>query len=363
MTTVIKESTILKGTEDWEAWILIVKTLTGDSWRYIDPSSATAITLDEPQKPQPSDFGGTNTSDIALDQRAQWIEFNNIYYRELKEYERKKARIGKAEEYIITHIDKSYLLQKANYESLRDFLVSLKKALAPSESTREQTIIDRYVRAKQLDAKNTNFESWLQDFLFAYLRAKEAKIPDVSGDRAHWDIVKAIKQLDTGYAAIVSTQITSSESTSLPSIKDTLSAFAQHYRRTHIKEPNIHGGVFAATIQGEESPYKKRQSRCPCRDFHIWGTCLDLIEDIRPQGFTPDARKQENIKDFCKDPERKKIVTEVRTRARKYHQREKKQQYRTQKMDKDYTIPPASELFKDVNSNPDHIEIDAGDEL
>ena len=109
MTTTIKESAILTSPDDWEAWILIVKTLAGDSWRYINPST-TVVALDEPEKPQPSDFGGTNTSDIDPNQRAYWIEFNNLYYQQLKEYERKKARINKAEEYIITYIDKSYLL-------------------------------------------------------------------------------------------------------------------------------------------------------------------------------------------------------------------------------------------------------------
>ena len=331
MTSAVKESTILTAPEDWETWILIVKTLAGDSWKYIDPSSTTTIVLDQPEKPQPSDFGGTNTSNIAPDQRAHWIEFNNLYHRQLKEYEREKARIQKAEEYIITHIDKSFLLQSANYDSLRDFIASLKKALAPSESSREQSIIDRYIRAKTLDAPNTNFETWQQEYLLSYLRAKEANLPDVSSSRAHWDLVKAIKQLDPGDAAIISTQITSSNSTSLPTIEDTLSSFAQHYRRTHIERPNIHMGVFAAALQGEESPYKKRrQSRCPCGDFHIWGTCPDLVEDIRPRGFTPDARKVENIKAFCKDPERKKLIAEVRLKARKYYQREKKEQYRTQ---------------------------------
>jgi len=84
------------------------------------------------------------------------------------------------------------LLQKANYSSLREYLTSLKVALAPSESAREQTIINRYTRAKIFEARNTNFETWQQEHLVAYLRAKEANIPDVSGDRAHWDLVKAI---------------------------------------------------------------------------------------------------------------------------------------------------------------------------
>ncbi|ORY10659.1 hypothetical protein BCR34DRAFT_588458 [Clohesyomyces aquaticus] len=115
----------------------------------------------------------------------------------------------------------------------------------------------------------------------------------MSGDRAHWHLVKAIKKLDPGYAAVISTQITSAQlpaslpsaqlpaslpsaqlPASLPSINDTLSAFAQHYRRTYTNKSTIPSSAYAATLQGEESPYQRRkQSRCPCGDFHIWGAC------------------------------------------------------------------------------------------
>ncbi|ORX92700.1 hypothetical protein BCR34DRAFT_250649 [Clohesyomyces aquaticus] len=63
-------------------------------------------------------------------------------------------------------------------------------------------------------------------------------------------------KLDTGYAAVISTQITSAQlPASLPSIKDTLSAFAQHYRRTYTNKLTIPNSAYAATLQGEESPY------------------------------------------------------------------------------------------------------------
>ena len=347
MTTVSKELTILTSPEDWEAWILIVKTLAGDSWQYIDPS--TTIALDQPQKPQPSDFGGTNSSNVDPNQRADWLEFNKLYHQELKGYEREKARIDKAEEYIITHIDKSYLLQKANYNSLRDFLISLQKALAPSESTREQTIINRYVQAKTLNAPNTNFETWQQEYLLAYLRAKEAKIPDVSGDRAHWDLVKAIKQLDSGYAAIISTQITSSESTSLPLIEDTLSAFAQHHRRTHIQRPNIHGGTFGAILQGEESPYKRKRGSkpdklCLCGDNHFWGQCPYIDTTLRSRGFIEDPEKVKKIAQYEAN-DNEGILNKIRAKSRYFKK-----------------LRQQDDKVASQETNSDTIEIDAGDD-
>jgi len=127
-------------------------------------------------------------------------------------------------------------------------------------------------------------------------------IPDVSGNRAHWDLVKAIKQLDSGYAAIVSTQITSNQA-SLPSIEDTLSAFAQHHRRTHIQRPNIHGGTFGATLQGEESLYKRKRGSkpdkpCLCGDNHFWGQCPYIDITLRTRGFVEDPAKVKKIAQY-----------------------------------------------------------------
>jgi hypothetical protein len=269
----------------------------------------------------------------------------------------RKQRLRKLKNTSSATLIKSYLLQKANYNTLRDFLVSLQKALSPSESTREQIIIDRYVEAKQLDARNTNFETWQQEYLLAYLRAQESNIPDVSGDRAHWDLVKAIKQLDSGYAAIISIQITSAQQspqqpTSLPSIQDTLSAFAQHYRRTHIKIPNIHGGVFGATLNQEESPYQRKRPReddtpsrpCICEDMHFWRQCPYIDTALRSSGFIEDPEKAKKIANFeAKDS--KGILNKIRAKNRHFKRLRQPQ-------NKD-----AAE-----NNESDTIEIDAGDD-
>jgi len=357
---IVQHTVILRDTHDWEAWILIVKTLAGDSWRYINPTS-TAV-LEEPQKPQPTDFGGTNSSNIDPDQRVHWIEFSNLYYRELKEYERKKARIDKAEEHIITHTDPSLLLRKANYTTLRAFLTALKEALAPSEKVREQLVIDQYNEAKHLKGKSTNVEDWQQKYLLAYLRGKDLEIPDVMGDRPHWDLVKAFMQLDSAYAAVVSTQITSATLSNqpLPTVESIINQFTQHHRHTHTIEANIHGGVYA-TLNGEPPPYntkdKKRPSRCPCGDFHLWGSCPELIESIRTTGFQLNSHKQENIKTFCKDPKRAILVQKVRLKARQYQLRQKKEQYR-----KNGTRESQEKQDNTEDDTSSFIEIDAGDE-
>jgi hypothetical protein len=328
-----------------------VKTYAGDSWQYIDPSSLAATTLQRPQRPQPTDFGGTNASNIAADQRQQWLDFNTLYYRELKEYEREKSKIDKAEQYIITHVEKSFLLQRAN-KSLRDFLIHLKNALAPTEKAREQSVVDTYNRAKQFDSRSEGFDSWHHTYLSAYLQAKETQIPDVSGDRAYWDVIKVIKRLDDGYAAVISIKITSTSAnppSDLPSVEDVLNSFSQHYRRTKIMQPQIHGGVFGATLNQEPSPYIKKRSRedatphkpCLCGDAHFWGQCPYIDTSLRSTGFIEDPEKVKKIALF-ETRDHEGILNKIREKNRRFKKQRNK----------------ASD--KQVES--DSIEIDAGDD-
>ena len=81
-------------------------------------------------------------------------------------------------------------------------------------------------------------------------------------------------QLDSAYAAVVSTQITSATLSNqpLPTVESIINQFTQHHQHTHTIEANIHGGVYA-TLNGEPPPYnikdKKQLSHYLCRDFYL----------------------------------------------------------------------------------------------
>ncbi|EUC26615.1 hypothetical protein COCCADRAFT_113859, partial [Bipolaris zeicola 26-R-13] len=57
-----------------------------------------------------------------------------------------------------------------------------------------------------------------------------------------------------------------------------LAEYLRYYRTTYSRKANIHGGTFAATINGQLSPYNKKRSRdnlsrlikpCLCGDSHF----------------------------------------------------------------------------------------------
>ena len=176
---------------------------------------------------------------------------------------------------------------------------------------------------------------------------------------AHKDLVRAIKQVDAAYAASASLDIFKAEETwnsnrdvPIPNqsqLSTTLADFLRYHRTTHSRKTNIHGGVFGATLNGQESPYKKKRSRgdekpskpCLCGDNHFWGQCPYIDTALRTRGFVEDPEKAKKITAF-EAADTKGILNKIRGKNRRY----KKQRSRD----------------ADTRTDADSIEIDAGDQ-
>jgi len=123
------------------------------------------------------------------------------------------------------------------------------------------------------------------------------------------------------------------------------------YRTTRSTKANIHGGAFAATLNGEESPYNKKRKRqnkpskpCLCGDIHFWGKCPYIDPTANKQsGFVEDPEKAKKIKAYeAKDQEGR--LNKIRERNRRFKKQRTDQQSQ-----------------KDQIQSSDSIEIDAGD--
>jgi hypothetical protein len=183
-------------------------------------------------------------------------------------------------------------------------------------------------------------------------------LSEVHGYRAHKDLVRAIKQVDAAYAASVSLDIFKAEETwnsnrnipipnqsQLPTV---LADFLRYHRTTNTTEANIHGGVFRATLNGQESPYNKKRLRddnelskpCLCGDNHFWGQCAYIDTSLRTRGFVEDPEKVKKVA----------LFEAADTNGTLNNIREKNRRYKKQK---------SKDADKRAESNS--IEIDAGD--
>jgi hypothetical protein len=183
-------------------------------------------------------------------------------------------------------------------------------------------------------------------------------LPEVHGYRAHKDLVRAIKQVDAAYAASVSLDIFKAEETwnlnrNIPipnqsQLSTVLADFLRYYRTTNSTEANIHGGVFGATSNGQESLYNKKRLRddsepskpCLCGDNHFWGQCAYIDTSLRTRGFVEDPEKVKKVALF-EAADTNGTLNNIREKNRRHKKPKNKD--------------------SDKQADSDSIEIDAGD--
>ena len=88
---------------------------------------------------------------------------------------------------------------------------------------------------------------------------------------------------------------------------------------------NIYGGVFGATLNGQESPYKRKRPRgdekplkpCLCGDNHFWGLCPYINTALITRGFVKNPKKAKKIAAF-EAADTKGILNKIWEKNRRY---------------------------------------------
>lgn len=362
-TNTVTSDVILQGQSNWELWIFVVKRIAeaGDVWEYINPDQPHQ-SLHKPEKPiRPTptvNADGTPPTQPTQHALMQYNQDSSIYYKEIKEYRRLRDKLGQVEAYITKTIQQDLLYHIKDKATVHDQIKTLQNLYSPTTMDQEYRVQKAYESAKVLHARRSNLEDWCSDFLTAYNRAKQLDLPEVYGFRAHKDLVRAIKQVDAAYAATISIDIFKAEENwnsnrSIPTpnkaqLSTVLADFLRYYRTTHSKKANIHGGVYGATLNHEESPYNKKRPRneakatkpCLCGDTHFWGQCPYIDTSLRTRGFVEDPEKAKKIAEYeAKD--KKGILNKIREKTKRFKKHKNKD--------------------TDSKTTSDSIEIDAGD--
>jgi hypothetical protein len=354
---------VLQGQINWELWFFVVKRIAeaGDVWEYIDPNQLLRP-LQKPERPvRPAPIVNADGSPPTQPTQQALIQYNqdlSNYYKDIKEYRRLKDKLGQVEAHITKTIQQDLLYHIKDKSNVRDQIKTLQELYSPTTADQEYRVQKAYEAAKVLHAQQSNIEDWCNEYLIAYNRAKQLDLPEVHGYRAHKDLVRAIKQVDAAYAASASLDIFKAEEAwntnrNIPipnqsQLSTVLADFLRYYRTTNSTEANIHGGVFGATSNGQESLYNKKRLRddsepskpCLCGDNHFWGQCAYIDTSLRTRGFVEDPEKVKKVALF-EAADTNGTLNNIREKNRRYKK------------------PKNKDCDKQADS--DSIEIDAGD--
>jgi hypothetical protein len=328
---------VLDGQSNWELWIFVVKRIAeaGDVWEYIDPDQLNRP-LQKPEKPvRPAPTINADGSPPTQPTQHALMQYNqdlSNYFKEIKEYRRLKDKLGQVEAHITKTIQQDLLYHIKDKQSIHDQIKTLQELYSPTTADQEYRVQKAYESAKTLHAGRSNIEDWCSEFLTAYNRAKQLNLPEVHGFRAHKDLVRAIKQADSAYAASVSLNIFKAEETwnsnrNVPvpiqsQLSTILADFLRYYRTTHTRQfgvyedENISEEELLSTRKRSREDYTPTKS-CLCGDMHFWGECPYIDTSLRTRGFVEDPEKAKKITQH-KAIDKEGILHKIREKNRRY---------------------------------------------
>jgi len=152
-------------------------------------------------------------------------------------------------------------------------------------------------------------------------------LPDIQKDRPLYDFLGAIKTLDPEFSSAYMIQIERKafKNKPLPTIHDLIEQFRNHRRLTDASS-KADPAAFPATLHGKPEP-TSTPNPCLCGAIHWYKECLYLIDFLRPEGWKPDPKIQEQVDEkLNKSDGLKTAVRHARYQARQDKKSQQNQQ-------------------------------------
>ncbi|EXJ75014.1 uncharacterized protein A1O5_01710 [Cladophialophora psammophila CBS 110553] len=313
-TSRIKSTSVtLTGGETWDDWLWVIRDMAErlKHWEYMDPSLAT--------RPEPPE----ETEDLSTE---DW----KLYKMKTSASDRYHRNEAKMLDAIIESIDKVFLiyLRGPTINNNWDRTKALKEQVCPSKSTREQYCRDKYqglLKAR----KRTNIDKWISQWQAVCQQAQELKLPEVHGDRAQYDFIAAVSNVDEDWARGKRQMMLDAPDNSPPTITYLVDNFCKARQKTQSQRNSQPGraphGAFA-TFQGKHHrPQNDKPTQpCVCGENHWFRECAYLNKAIRPKGWQPNKDVQGRIAETLRaKPRLKRHLERVNNTARRSQFRRK----------------------------------------
>lgn len=326
----------LKGSGNWDVWISIIRKFAKNQhvWEYVNPDVVQKPVLTLPVEPTPGQ-AQANATDIQQLQGDSLGKFQILEARhrgQLQTYKDRTKALATLQEYIVKTVGKYYDII-AKEDDVAKELTILKNRVKPTDWARESEVTDRYYATLKAVSR-TKVEEWISKWQVVLNEARNLDLPDVKDLRPTRHFLKAANAIDPTFSKVWINQMEANalsheddewQKTFPDGIKIS-EIFERSYRST-AQSSNTNGAF--ATFQGEgELDASKPNSRnpggkptCLCGRRHFYSECYYLSDSVRPAGWSPDSKVQEEIDQKLEDPTTKgKVERSIRNRKRKEEQ-------------------------------------------
>ncbi|RKF77762.1 hypothetical protein GcM3_069030, partial [Golovinomyces cichoracearum] len=179
---------------------------------------------------------------------------------------------------------------------------------APTDRARELRVTRLYNDAL-VYGDNEPVIRWLDNYQHVYEKAKELNLPGITGYRAHYDFIYAIKIIDAEYSKYLSIQLEKKrKKDKVPFLSEMIEDFRNHQRqeqafgetdRNFRDERRVVAATFKEDFEtrsnenSEKNKQKYNEKECFCGSIHAWNPKLKWV--IKKYGY--DGFKNEKTEE------------------------------------------------------------------
>ncbi|PHH87413.1 hypothetical protein CDD83_8905 [Cordyceps sp. RAO-2017] len=288
----------LKGPGNWDLWISIVRKFAKNQQirHYIGPAVSRRPASVPPTEPtaREAQENATSIHQLQADSLTKFQILEARHRSQLQAYKDREDDVAKE-------------------------LPILKNRVKPTDWARESEVTDRY-HATLKAVSRTKVEEWISKWQVVLNEAKNLDLPDVKDLRPTRHVLKAVSAIDSTFSKVWINQM---EANALSNSDDEWQKtfpdgikISEIFKRSYRSTTSISDtkGAFS-TDQGEGEPDASGGTRtskftnrnqggkptCLCGHRHFYLECYYLSELVRPEGWSPDSKVQEEIDQRLKD--------------------------------------------------------------
>jgi hypothetical protein len=230
-----KTNVILKKLDDWDEWIMIVKTMIkrDNVERYVNLikiESVESIELDL--------FifftikiDATNSTDLSIDEQRDLAILRKDYKNQMRKYKKRIDALKNLNIFILTSVDRFNLIYLRDQKTIHQKLSVLKKRLISTNRVRRLEMIRKY-KDLQKALKHQQLNQWLLNWEKIYAKTERLNLFDVQKNRCAYDFLNALRTMNLSFVSDKETILNHemNQKKSSTSIRNILEEFRNHLR-------------------------------------------------------------------------------------------------------------------------------------